>query len=223
VLFVDNEVDPAYAYLPDALRDLLPEPEVRRPPAGDPLPGREAVADLDAVVLSGSTAGVSEADERPWIDAERRFVRALVDAGVPTLGVCFGHQLVNDALGGRVEQRESTAELVDVTFDGGEGCRDPLFDGVASTVPMVHGDHVVAPGDGLRPIARADYSPLLATRRADAPVWTTQYHPELTHALCDRIEADFGWRETGLSWDDVSTPRTVANFLDLAGVADARP
>jgi GMP synthase (glutamine-hydrolysing) len=213
MLVVDNEVDRAYDYLPRALRELLPRHDVVRPAAGDAFPDGDAVASLDAVVLTGSTAGTYEADAHPWIEAERAFVRRLVDACVPTLGVCFGHQLVNDALGGTVEARELTAELVSVSFDA-----DPLFDGVGSTVPMVHGDHVVAAGDGMAPVARADYYPLLATRHRRAPCWTVQYHPELTADLRARVAADFGWRETDLRFADVTTPRTVRNFLDLAGV-----
>jgi GMP synthase (glutamine-hydrolysing) len=213
MLVVDNEVDRAYDYLPAALRDLLPAHDVVRPPDGDAFPDPAAVADLDAVVLTGSTAGTYETDAHPWMDAERAFVRRLVDAGVPTLGVCFGHQLVNDALGGRVEHRGLTARLVDVAFDDA-----PLFEGVASTVPMVHGDHVVAAGEGMEPVARADYYPLLATRHRRAPVRTVQYHPEFTASLRERVAADFDWRETDLRFADVTTDRTVRNFLDLAGV-----
>jgi GMP synthase (glutamine-hydrolysing) len=214
VLVVDNEVDPAYGYLPAALREMLPGHGLVRPREGDDFPGPAATEDLEAVVLTGSTAGVYEADDYPWMADERAFVRRLVDAGVPTLGVCFGHQIVNDALGGRVEPRELTAELVAVDFDD-----DPLFDGVRATVPMVHGDHVLAAGAGMEPVARADYYPLLATRHAGAPVWTVQYHPEFDAALLPRIRDDFGWTPSSRSFADVTVGRTVRNFLDVAGVA----
>lgn len=211
MLVVDTEVDPAYDYLPRALRDLLPAHDLRRPREGDPFPDPDATAALQAVVLTGSTAGVYETTAHPWIADARAFVRRLVAARVPTLGVCFGHQLVNDALGGEVAAREATARLVEVDFDD-----DPLFAGVGATVPMVHGDRVLATGEGLVPIARADYYPFVATRHADAPVWTVQYHPEFQADLLDRIRADFGWRETSLSFETVTTDRTVGNFLRLA-------
>jgi GMP synthase (glutamine-hydrolysing) len=217
VLVVDTEVDPAYDYLPRALRELLPTHELRRPRAGDPLPDSRETADLEAVVLTGSTAGVYQSDEYPWIADARAFVRRLVAARVPTLGVCFGHQLVNDALGGAVAARDPTARLVEVDFD-----EDPLFEGVAATVPMVHGDRVLATGEGLVPIAAADYYRFVATRHVDAPVWTVQYHPEFQADLLDRIRADFGWRESALSFDAVTTDRTVRNFLRLAGLPRGR-
>jgi GMP synthase (glutamine-hydrolysing) len=210
LLVCDTEVDPAaYGYLPRALRSHLPDHDRYHYPTRDDEPSLDGV---DAVVVTGSTAGVYEADDRPWIAGARGFVRRLVAEEIPTLGVCFGHQLVNDALGGRVEHRGLTAEFVEVDF-----ADSPLFEGVDSTVPMVHGDHVVRAGDGMEPIAVADYYPLLATRHVDAPLWTVQYHPEFTVDLLPAIERDFGWQGSR-EFDDVTTVWTVGNFLRLAGV-----
>jgi GMP synthase (glutamine-hydrolysing) len=210
LLVCDTEVDPdAYGYLPRALRGLLPAHERYHYPTRG---GEPSLDGVDAVVITGSTAGVYEADDRPWIEEARGFVRRLVDREIPTLGVCFGHQLVNDALGGRVEHRGLTARLVDADLDD-----DPLFTGVSPVIPMVHGDHVVETGDGMEPIARAAYYPLLATRHTEAPVWTTQYHPEFTADVLPAIERDFGWDGTR-EFDDVNTARTVENFRRLAGL-----
>ena len=210
LLVCDTEVDPdAYGYLPRALRSLLPAHERHHYPTERSSPSLDGV---DAVVITGSTAGVYEADDRPWIRAAGDLVRTLVDREIPTLGVCFGHQLVNDALGGTVEHRGLTAELVDADL-----ADDPLFTGVGPTLPMVHGDHVTALGDGMEPIASAPYYPLLATRHVDAPVWTTQYHPEFTAELLPKIERDFGW-EGARDFEDVSTVATVDNFLRAAGL-----
>ena len=210
LLVCDTEVDPdAYGYLPRALRALLPAHEHHHYPTEGSNPSLDGV---DAVVITGSTAGVYEADDRPWIRAATDFVRELVDRDIPTLGVCFGHQLVNDALGGCVEHRGLTAELVDATLTP-----DPLFEGVNSTLPMVHSDHVTALGTGMEPIASARYYPLLATRHTDAPVWTTQYHPEFTAALLPHIDRDFGWQGSR-DFVEVTTVRTVDNFCRLAGL-----
>ncbi|WP_380674548.1 type 1 glutamine amidotransferase [Salinigranum sp. GCM10025319] len=210
LLVCDTEVDPdAYGYLPRALRGLLPEHERYHYPTEGGAPSLDGV---EAVVVTGSTAGVYEADERPWIGEAKGFVRRLVDREVPTLGVCFGHQLVNDALEGRVEHRGLTSRLVEADL-----ADHPLFAGVSPTLPMVHGDHVVRAGEGMEPIASADYYPLLATRHVDAPVWTTQYHPEFTADLLPRVEGDFDWHGSR-DFDDVTCERTVANFLRLAGV-----
>ena len=210
LLVCDTEVDhDAYGYLPRALRGLLPDHEQYHVPTRGETPPLDGV---DAVVVTGSTAGVYEADDRPWIHRAAAFVQRVVDREIPTLGVCFGHQLVNDALGGRVEHRGPTARLVEADL-----ADDPLFRGVSPTLPMVHGDHVTHTGDGMEPIASAGYYPYLATRHVDAPVWTTQYHPEFTADLLPRIERDFGWEGTR-DFADVTTERTVTNFCRLAGV-----
>lgn len=210
LLVCDTEVDPdTYGYLPRALRELLPAHEHHHYPSRGESPSLDGV---DAVVITGSTAGVYEADDRPWIHDATDLVRRLVDAEIPTLGVCFGHQLVNDALGGRVEHRGLTGRLVDADL-----ADDPLFDAVNPTFPMVHGDHVTDLGDGMESIASADYYPHLASRHTDAPVWTTQYHPEFTADVLSRVERDFGWVGSR-DFSDVTAARTVANFRRLAGL-----
>lgn len=57
--------------------------------------------DYDAVAVTGSRASVYWDEE--WIDESRRYVQEAVDADLPVLGVCWGHQLLADALGGTVD------------------------------------------------------------------------------------------------------------------------
>lgn len=210
LLVVENEVDPAFRYFRRELCQHLPDARVFdavREPWPSDLDG------VEAVVVGGSTAGVYEAEDNPWMDRERAFVRRLVDEGVPTLGICFGHQIVNEALGGRVEHRGLTNELVEADL-----ADDPLFEGVDPTIPAVHGDVVVEVGEGMDPIASTDYYEYFATRHREAPVWTVQYHPEFTEGLLERIVSDFGWTDTDLSFADVNAHRTLANFQRLAGL-----
>jgi GMP synthase (glutamine-hydrolysing) len=215
LLVLENEVDADCRYFVPEITRHLPDARAHDVAHGD-VPDIEAVvgdgSEVDGVVLSGSTAGVYEADDYPWMADLAEFVRGLVDHEVPTLGVCFGHQLVNEALGGAVEHEGLTVELVDVEF-----ADDPLFAGVNPTVPMVHGDHVVELGDGMEPIAAADYYPLLGSRHREAPVWTVQYHPEFTERLLSPIREDFGW-EGSTDFSQVTVERTFENFARLAGV-----
>jgi GMP synthase (glutamine-hydrolysing) len=155
IAVVRNEVDDDYEYHCDALASYLPEAREVDFPAGERLePG-----DVDGVVLSGSTAGVYEADDRPWIRDQERLVRELVEREIPTLGVCFGHQVANRALGGTVRHEGMVARLVAVTFPP-----DPLFEGVAPVVAATHGDVVTEPGDGMAVIASTDYYRAFGTR-----------------------------------------------------------
>ena len=208
LLAIENEVDPDFRYFGRELRGLLSDVRTFDAVREEWPPNLDGI---DTVVIGGSTAGVYEADDHPWMDRERAFVRRLVDEGIPTLGICFGHQIVNEALGGQVEHRGLKNELVEADLAG-----DPLFEGIASTIPAVHGDFVVEAGEGMDPIASADYYDLLATRHREAPLWTVQFHPEFTETLLDRIRADFGWTENDRSFSDVNADRTLANFQNLA-------
>lgn len=214
LLVLENEVDADKRYFVPEIVRYLTEYEVfsyadeGSNPSLDEVGGVER---FDGVVLSGSTAGVYERDEYPWMDEQMTLVRELVEREIPTLGVCFGHQLVNDALGGRVEHRGLTNELVRADL-----AADPLFEGVNDVIPAVHGDHVVECGDGMESIASAPHAENFATRHRDAPVWTVQYHPEFTDRSLGRIEADFGWRDNDLSFADVNVEETFRNFERLA-------
>ncbi|KAB1192461.1 type 1 glutamine amidotransferase [Haloferax sp. MBLA0076] len=214
LLVCDTMVSDGPSYFTDALADLALDGRdgVVHSLPGDGLP---TLSDVDAVIVTGSTAGVYEADERPWIADGRRLVRELVAREIPTLGVCFGHQLVNDALGGTVDAGHQKRGIVEVELDD-----DPVFEGVSGKIPMVHGDYVVSPGDRMETIASADYYDHLATRHESAPVWTVQYHPEFTGTLLDRITDDFGWpdEEDHNDFDDVTAAKTVENFASLAGL-----
>ncbi|KTG11054.1 GMP synthase [Haloprofundus marisrubri] len=201
------------SYFPDAVvHDYARDGGPRTVAALDDIESVDDVSTVDGVVLSGSTAGVYESDAYPWMDDQRTLVRDLLNENVPTLGVCFGHQLVNDALGGTVEHRGLKATLVSLDL-----ADDPLFSGVDETVPMVHGDVVVDAGTGMEPIASADYYPLVATRHENAPLWTTQFHPEFTSALHGRVRRDFGWTDSERTFDEVTAARVFENFRRLAG------
>ncbi|MDR1728852.1 MAG: type 1 glutamine amidotransferase [Acidobacteriota bacterium] len=65
-----------------------------------PLP--DALADLGMLVVMGGPMSVNDEAEFPWLAAEKRFIRAAVAQGVPTLGICLGAQLIASALGARV-------------------------------------------------------------------------------------------------------------------------
>lgn len=210
LLVCDTEPDGRYSYFPEALHSHVPADLVVDYTTSTDTP---PISDVDAVILTGSSAGVYETDDRPWIRDASTFVRELVSNEVPTLGVCFGHQLVNAALGGRVEAGESVHRLVEVSLSG-----DPLFDGVNARIPAVHGDYVRDPGEKMAVIAAADHYPAFATRHETAPIWTVQYHPEFTVDLLAQVRSDFGWDDTDLSFEAVTAVRTFENFLRLAGV-----
>ncbi|GAA0199290.1 type 1 glutamine amidotransferase [Haladaptatus pallidirubidus] len=214
LLVLENEVNPKFRYFVREIQSYLPEHRVYDYANEG---GRPSIFGVDGVVVAGSTAGVYERDEYPWMDEQIEFVRELVEREIPTLGVCFGHQIVNRALGGSVEHRGLTNELVRADL-----ADDPLFEGVSPVLPAVHGDHVVETGGGMETIASTEHNDHFATRHRDVPLWTTQFHPEFTGALRWRVAADFGWRETANSFSDVNGERVFENFARLVGIEDEK-
>ena len=208
LLVLENEIDPEFRYFVREMQTHLPEHRVYDYANEG---GQPSLSGVDGVVVAGSTAGVYEREEYPWMAEEVELIRELVERRIPTLGVCFGHQIVNHALGGAVEHRGLTNELVRADF-----ADDPLFEGVSPVLPAIHGDHVTELGEGLESIAETKHNEYFATRHRDAPLWTTQFHPEFTDALLPRISADFGWRDNDLSFSDVNGERVFENFVRVA-------
>ncbi len=125
------------------------------------------------VILSGGPMSVYE-EGAPGMDA------ALLEAGLPVLGICYGMQLMTRILGGSVgapRTREyGRAELV---VDEAAG----IFLGSPGreTVWMSHGDAIEAPPPGYRPLAHSNGSPVAAMVSGDGLCHGIQFHPEVAH------------------------------------------
>lgn len=144
---------------------------------GEPLP-EPAASDIDAVVITGSAALVTDAE--PWSEATAAWLRRAHPLGIPTLGVCYGHQLLARALGGAVANNDLGRHIgtVDVSLTG-EGQRDPLFSRLPPVVhvPVSHVQRVVALPQGARCLAAADKDAYHAFALGNH-VWGVQFHPE---------------------------------------------
>jgi GMP synthase (glutamine-hydrolysing) len=206
VYIVRNEVDPDCEYHCDALSSYFPTAEELNFVAGEQVPTKHA----GGVVLTGSTAGVYESDRHKWITAQEALVHELVEEEIPTLGVCFGHQIINSALGGTVEHVGTTSEIVSASL-----ADDPLFNNVDSAVVSLHGDIVTTPGENMKIIASADHAHIFATRHQKAPLWTVQFHPEITAEHRDLLIEDFEWKADKHSFSDVTADNVLTNFKQI--------
>lgn len=137
------------------------------------LPDDPAV--FDAYVLTGSATSVY--DDEPWIAPAEDLLRRIVAAGIPVAGICFGHQLLAQALGGRVEKAEVGWGMGVHTYDL------DLDRGPASmSLQAMHQDQVVALPEGARVWARSEHCPIAGFTVGDR-VWTVQAHPEFSAAF----------------------------------------
>jgi GMP synthase (glutamine-hydrolysing) len=125
-----------------------------------------------ALVLSGGPASVY-AEGAPKVDP------AIFELGVPTLGICYGMQLMAQDLGGRVE-RTGVSEFgkTDVTAEGGA-----LFANLPpeQTAWMSHRDSVTAPPEGASVVASSPAAAIAAFEDPDRGLYGVQFHPEVVH------------------------------------------
>ncbi|MUV90600.1 hypothetical protein GJ629_12400 [Halapricum sp. CBA1109] len=128
--------------------------------------------DFDAAVVTGSRSSVYW--DEPWIDTLRAVVAETLDRGIPTLGVCFGHQVLADVLGGTVEPM-GEYEIGYRTIE--RRAADPLLAGLgeAFTAFTTHSDAVTELPPGATLLAANDYG-VHGFRKG--PAYAVQFHPE---------------------------------------------
>lgn len=147
--------------------------------AGDPVPDLERYA---ALVVMGGPMDVWEEDEHPWLVPEKRAIRAAVlDRRIPYLGVCLGHQLLGDALGGRVGRaRAPEVGLMQVQLNNA-GQADPLFAGISPNMQCLqwHAAAVLAPPPGGTVLASSPLCDVQAMR-VGQHAYGIQFHVEVT-------------------------------------------
>lgn len=178
--------------------------EVCRPYRGDAVPSRVASGGL--LVLGGAMGAYDDA-VAPWLPATRALLAAAVAAGVPTLGVCLGAQLLAVACGGRVEVGQAGIEagVVDVTWRAA-AATDALFGGAQRPFPgpSMHRDAVVELPPAAVWLGQSDMYPHQAFR-VGGRAWGVQFHPEVSlpgyRTWSAAHEAD--WRRWGLDGDRV--------------------
>jgi GMP synthase-like glutamine amidotransferase len=182
----DPDSDYGASHLAAAFSALF-ETEIVSPLRGFPLAGKW-VRDggADAFVLSGSDRSLRDA--LPWMLEEEALVRDIVGAGIPLLGICFGHQLIGEAFGAGIVTREKRIGLFEVAVVG----NDPAFDGLGRTVtvPEQHGDQLSSVPGGFDLLATSDYCPIQAVRHATVAAYGMQFHPCYAESV---FQADEAW------------------------------
>lgn len=167
------------ALLGDWLVEAGCELDVATPYDGSELP---ALDGYDALLVLGGPMGADDEAEHAYLRPLKERVRQAVAAGLPTLGVCLGHQVVAVALGGAVEvnPRGQQVGLLDVGWtDAAAG--DPLLGALATPRRGVqwNSDVVSRLPDGASLLAATPDGEVQAVRFTPA-AWGLQLHPEVT-------------------------------------------
>jgi len=155
--------------------------------AGAMLPEPGGVA---GVVITGSHAMVT--DHEPWSERAAAWLRRAVARQTPVLGICYGHQLLAYALGGKVGNNPHGTETgtVDVYLNEA-GYADRLLGGLANPLRMQvsHQQTVLRLPPGARRLAWSDRDAQQALRVGDS-AWGVQFHPEFNAAAARAYAQD---------------------------------
>lgn len=167
----------------------------------------DSPAACDGWLITGSKHGVYE--EHDWLPPLEDFARAAVAERVPIVGICFGHQLLAHALGGRVEKFSGGWSVGLQTY----GLEDESGDREASRLMAFHQDQVITPPEGAEVVGSSDFCRNAALRFSETALGI-QPHPE--------FDADF-MRDLIAVRREAALPDEVADraLAGLDGPTDA--
>ncbi|MDD2716136.1 MAG: glutamine-hydrolyzing GMP synthase [Candidatus Wallbacteria bacterium] len=154
----------------------------------------------EALIFSGGPSSVYNPDS-PLLP------KAVLEMGIPILGICYGQQLVSHLLGGRVERSEKR-EYGFAVLRGVK--KDPILEGLSSgeTVWMSHGDKVTSLPKGFEAIAETENCPYAVIRSRTRKIYGLQFHPEVVHTKNGvRILRNF------LTASGISRDWKIGNFI----------
>jgi len=192
--------------------------------AGQQLPRPEHIS---AAVVTGSAAMVTQRHD--WSERTAQWLVDAVRRNVPLLGVCYGHQLLAHALGGRVADNPRGREIGTVRIDClAPAAADPLLAVAVGefAAQATHVQTVVEPPANATVLARSSHDDFQAVRYAKR-AWGVQFHPEFSVAAMRgylRLRADT-LRNEGLDAGPIGaagrpSPRArtlLRRFLKCAG------
>ena len=167
---------------------------------GVPLPDP---ATLGGIVITGSAAGVYE--DHAWLEPLRAFIRSAYAARTPMLGVCFGHQIMADALGGEVKKSEKGWGIGRHVY---EVVSRPAFLGGSLpefAIACSHQDQVGTPPSEAEVILSSDFTPNAGLLYRNGAAISLQPHPE----FADDYAVALAHRRKGVAPDE-----TIAAAID---------
>ncbi len=190
---------------------------------GEPIPD---LREYDAVIFAGGEYRPDEFD-LPIFQEERKRIMEALEANVPILGICLGHQLLVHWLGGEVKKGRWEIGWLPITVRE-PGLSDPLLKGLGSEFYgfLWHGDQVTRLPEEAELLASSERCRVQAYRLRDRPVWgvqfNPQYDPDIAESLVSNSDwlANYGWDQDEIiatghrEYDDLAG-RIFGNFLDV--------
>lgn len=181
-------------------------------------------AGLEGIILTGSKYGVY--DSPVWIEPLRAFIRAAYAAKTPMLGICFGHQIIADALGGDVRLAPNGWQLGRQSYRL-NAARPVCFDDLPDEIALLasHQDQVITPPDCATTFLASPGCPHAGLVYDNGVAISLQPHPEFSRDLaCALIDLRRGnplspdeaaalVRQIDGPLDDLAVGRALTRFL----------
>lgn len=142
-----------------------------------PLPDLD---ELSGVVITGSASMVSAKED--WSEQTAEWLKSAVEAGIPVLGICYGHQLLAHALGGEVGVNPNGRQIGTVNAHmSQDAADDPLLGDLPTDYPVQtsHSESVLKLPPNAKSLASSERDHNFVIRFADK-AWGVQYHPEFS-------------------------------------------
>lgn len=175
----------------------------------------------DAFVIGGSGAfSVHDPRSQPWVTPMRTFLDRALAKRIPGFGICFGHQLLGVHMGANVRTEAAHAEVGTIDLELTEaGRRDRVFGGLDQPLRAQtgHSDSVMSVPEGVELLATSTKLDTQAFKVRDAPMWSAQFHPDLTGA---EARARYEAYQAALARSNVDAPREGTDRF-LAGADEA--
>lgn len=183
---------------------------------GEPLPDP---ATLDGIVITGSAAGVY--DDHVWLEPLRAFIRAAYGRNTPMLGVCFGHQIMADALGGEVRKSDKGWGLGRHNY--GVTARPAFMRDAPAALAIAcsHQDQVITPPAAAEVILASEFTPNAGLAYRNGAALSLQPHPEFsddyTLALAELRRGKAPDEVVDSAFASIATPSDSAEFAGYIG------
>ena len=172
--------------------------------AGDAMPG----TGFDRAIILGGAMGAYDVDLHPWLDDEKKWIRNLIEAGIPLLGICLGSQLIADALGGKAYRAGAPEASVVAISLTDAGLADPVLSQTGPIGYALHQDTFTLP-PGATLLAYTDRFPQAFRLGSGLAL---QFHPDadLDLALEWGKEDSSMLEAAGIDYDEYARALTAA-------------
>lgn len=147
---------------------------------------------ISGIAITGSHAMVTE--HRDWSEYTAEWLKIAAEKQIPTIGICYGHQLLAYALGGKVDFNPKGREVgtIDITLQPAAQT-DSLFRGLPDTiaVQLSHRQAVLELPEQVEWLASSTLAENQAFRYGEV-VWGTQFHPEFDRHITQAY-TEYAW------------------------------